>query len=714
MNAPTRIEDRFGVTTETWVVGGERVLKDNDTFVIMDARGDIAADRAQGLFHQGTRFLSVWRLLVDEMRPLLLSSTVKKDNSLLLADLTNHAQPRQGRDQGTVHIFRTRFLWQGTSYERLRITNYGCAPATITIDLEFAADFKDLFELRGMARTACGTHVEPLIAGDTIVLGYQGRDQKSRRTRIAFSPRPEVDDHHARWRLSLAAQEGCVLLATTDLLIAEDPGTRLDYEAAFAERTVATLAAQERTRIFSSNPQFNSWIDRSAADLLTMTSDTVHGRYPYAGIPWYSTVFGRDGLITAIEMLWIDPTIACGVLGLLAAYQADGVNPAQAAEPGKIVHEIRAGEMAALNEVPFRLYYGSADATPLFVLLAALYFERTADVAFMRMLWPHIERALTWIDEYGDGDGDGFVEYATDSPIGLRNQGWKDSPDAVFGADGVTAEGPIALCEVQAYVYAAKSRIADVAAALGHTARADSLRRQAHALQVAFNHHFWLADRHFYALALDGGKRPLAVRASNAGHVLFAGLATPVAAAQVAAALFEDDFFSGWGIRTVAAGEPRYNPLSYHNGSVWPHDNALAAAGLARYGYKGAVVRLTESLFEASQYMDLHRLPELFCGLRRHHDEAPTLYPVACSPQASAAAAVFLLIQSCLGLTIRNGHRPVIHFEHPVLPQFLTELRLEGLRAGTARVDLVIRRYREDVDVHVLFRHGDVDILVAR
>ena len=409
-----------------------------------------------------------------------------------------------------------------------------------------------------------------------------------------------------------------------------------------------------------------------------MTTELSTGPYPYAGIPWFNTPFGRDGIITALESLWLRPALSRGVLAYLASTQATEAIAEQDAEPGKILHETRSGEMAALGEMPFGRYYGSVDATPLFICLAREYYERTGDRTFVESLWPHLEAALRWIDEHGDLDGDGFVEYQRQSCGGLLHQGWKDSDDAVFHADGSPARGPIALSEVQGYVYAAQRAGAALAALLGQSTRAAQLSDRAGQLRERFEQAFWCEDLSSYALALDGDKRPCRVRTSNAGHCLFTGIAREEHARRVANTLLGPASFSGWGVRTVADTESRYNPMSYHNGSVWPHDNALVASGLARYGLTEGALRIWNGLFAASTYFELHRMPELICGFAQEPGEGPVLYPVACSPQAWAAASVFLLIQACLGLEI-HAPKSQVSFTRPQLPAALDELRIHNL-----------------------------------
>jgi glycogen debranching enzyme len=462
----------------------------------------------------------------------------------------------------------------------------------------------------------------------------------------------------------------------------------------------------------TSSHELDAWIRRSAADLAMLTIRTAHGPLPYAGIPWFCTPFGRDALVASLETLWLDPTLARGVLRFLAANQAQADDDANDAEPGKIVHEMRSGEMADLREVPFGHYYGSVDATPLFALVAASYFDRTGDAQLLAELWPHLERALAWIDGAGDPDGDGFVEYRRRSRHGLVNQGWKDSHDSIMHADGSLAEGPIALCEVQAYVYGARAGLARVARRLGYGARAAQLAAAAEEMRSAFAAAFWCDELSTYALALDGKKRACRVRSSNAGQVLLTGLAPPEHADAIARTLLSEDHFSGWGIRTLAVSAPRYNPMSYHDGSVWPHDNALIAAGLARYGYTREAGAILTGLFEACRALEDARLPELFCGFDRHPGEPPTLYPTACSPQAWSAGAVFLLLQSVLGLAI-DGEASVVAFNRPTLPAACDRISLHGIDVGGRAVDLEIGRRGDGIDARVLRECDGVELRVT-
>ena len=440
---------------------------------------------------------------------------------------------------------------------------------------------------------------------------------------------------------------------------------------------------------------FNEWINRSRADLALLTTELPTGPYPYAGIPWFSTPFGRDAIVTALQMLWLDPSLAHGVLTFLAQNQAKETSPFQDAAPGKIMHETRKGEMAALRELPFGKYYGGVDTTPLFVMLAGAYATRTGDLSLIDELWPSLRAAMSWIEGDGDSNKDGFVDYARGAESGLANQGWKDSHDSAFHADGTEARGPIALVEVQGYAYAALRAMADLAERRGEVDDAAAWRARGETLRAAVEDRFWLEDLGYYALALDGGGRPCSVRGSNVGHLLFAGLPTSERAERVIAQLIAPPFNSGWGIRTLASGEVRFNPMSYHNGSIWPHDTALCTAGLARYGERGGVVRLMSGIFEAAVKFEM-RLPELFCGFSRTAGEAPVAYPVACLPQAWSSGAVFMMLQACLGLSV-DAWRGEIHVDRPRLPIGIDQLTVRRLTVGNAAVDLTFQRIGERV-----------------
>jgi glycogen debranching enzyme len=697
------------------------VLKHDDTFALLDRFGDIdSRERAgEGLYHRGTRFLSSLKLKFANGRPLLLSSTVRRDNVLLGADLTNpdvYYESRIFLHRGTLHLYRSLFLWRGTLYQRVLVRNFSLAATEISLTLEFGADFADIFEVRGSKRLHRGILREPEVGDGKVALSYEGLDGVVRRTLIAASIPPQVtfpSAMHFTLRLEPAQErelETTFACDPTGARQMDSPGPA--YTQSLKDATASAEHADQLTcEIVTSNDQFNDWIERSRVDLNMLITGEPQGPYPYGGVPWFTCPFGRDGIITALECLWTSPGIARGVLGFLSANQAQSVCPEQDAEPGKILHEAREGEMAALGEIPFRRYYGSVDATPLYLMLAGQYYRRTGDIGFVRSIWPNLEMAVDWIDRYGDADGDGFVEYSRRSKDGLVQQGWKDSGDSVFHASGELAKAPIALCEVQGYVYAAKLEIAGIAAALGHQQAAQRLMRDAQTLQSRFDDSFWNEELGLYALALDGDKKQCAVRASNAGHCLFTGIANQERAARVAENLLSETFYSGWGIRTVGDAESRYNPMSYHNGSIWPHDNALIAAGMSRYRLTGLAARVLAGLFEVARSLEFSRLPELFCGFTRRPGKGPTSYPVACSPQAWSAGAAFLLLQSSLGLSI-DAMKNRITLVHPVLPRFLSHVRIQSLTAGNGAVDLMLFRSGEGVAVTVERRRGDSDVAV--
>jgi glycogen debranching enzyme len=696
-----------------------RALKHGDTFIVVDSHGDIGASAggSDGLFHDDTRFLSHLELRLNGAQPLLLGSNVRDDNTLLAVDLTNpdlYAGAHIVLEKDIVHVARTLFLWRGTAYQRIAVRNHGLRPVEISLLLRFDNDFADLFEVRGERRARRGTTSRTVIAPNhQVLLSYKGLDDAWRRTTLTFDPQPsELAVDSATYRLTLAPHESVPIFLLVSCREAVEDRPRPFLRGLMAAHRELRRATRDIASVETSNELFNEVLCRSAADLGMLITETPQGRYPYAGIPWYSTTFGRDGMITAIQMLWCDPAMARGVLRRLAAYQAKTFDPPSDAEPGKILHEMRAGEMAALGEVPFGLYYGSVDSTPLFVLLAGLYVERTGDEAMLHELWPAIEAALAWIDGPGDPDRDGFVEYHRQTEKGLANQGWKDSFDAVFHADGRLAQGPVALAEVQGYVFAAKETAARCARRLGRAELADTLHTQAARLAERFEAAFWCPEIETYALALDGAKRPCRVRTSNAGQTLFTGIASAGRARLVAEGLLGPRFFSGWGIRTVARGEARYNPMSYHNGSIWPHDNALIALGFARYGLNRAVSQVAKGLFECATYMDLRRLPELFCGFQRERRRGPTLYPVACAPQAWASATPFSLIQAALGLEF-EPEKGEIRLRNPCLPAFLDEIVIRNLRLGNTVSDLKVRRYGTQVSVEPLRTHGDVQVSVV-
>ncbi len=614
-----------------------QVLKHGDAFVVLNRLGEMsrAGLGEQGLYSKGTRHLSQWEVLVDDRRPMLLNSAMNEDNSELVIEMMNsdvHHNNQHVLTKGTLHISRAILLVQDVLHEQLTLTNYARHEMNLTIEYQFDADFFDVFEVRGAHREQRGQKSEASLGAQSVVLEYVGLDKVRRRTELQFDYRLEkVAGDHVTTNVRLQPGEEKKLNATVSCSAGKSVSIVSTYEAASAQiNRDIQLCRNHQLQIVTSNELFNDWINRSMADLSMLTTNTTYGSYPYAGVPWFSTPFGRDGLITALQTLWMNPGLSKGVLSFLGATQASESTEFSESEPGKILHEMRDGEMATLGEIPFKKYYGTIDATPLYVILAGLYYKRTGDRKFIEYIWGNIKRAVKWIDEWGDVDGDRFIEYARRNSRGLVQQGWKDSDDSIFHANGNDAPGPIALCEVQGYAYQAKLEAANLADLMGETGWSEELRQQAQQLKRKFNDMFWLSSIETFAIALDGEKRPCAVRSSNVGHCLWTGIIETCYARQVAANLLDDASFNGWGVRTISEGEARYNPMSYHNGSVWPHDSAIAAIGLARYGFREEALKLVSGLFESSIHFDIARLPELFCGFRRLPGHGPTLYPVAC------------------------------------------------------------------------------------
>ncbi len=676
-------------------------LKDRDTFVVCDDYGDVLG-AGDGLFHNDTRILSCFRLLLGNKPPSLLSAAISQDNVFFTFHGANQALPYPGGPvgpPGVLHVERKRFLWEERLYERITCTNYSRDVVILPLAMEFGADFHDMFEVRGMKRARRGFQQRPQLDGRSVRFVYEGLDKVERTSIIAFSDPPaRLSAGRAEFMYALQAEGRLELYIEIGAHDGAIPSRERFRAAAARARWDMRARRRHGARIKSSGRLFNDWLEKSRADLALLTTRMETGPYPYAGIPWFSTAFGRDAIITAWQILWFDPSLAKGVLTYLAAHQAQEISTFRDSAPGKIMHETRRGEMPALGEVPFGRYYVGVDTTPLFVALAGAYAERTGDHQLIEDLWPALEGAMGWIEHFGDTNGDGLIDYARGEKSGLANQGWKDSQDSVFHKDGRFPNGPIALVEVQGYAflaYQAMSRFAarrdDDEAARRWAGRAEHVRREVEA-------RFWMDEHDYYGIAVDGAGELCRVKSSNPGHLLFAGLPSKGRARQVANRLMSAAFDTGWGLRTLADGEARYNPMSYHNGSVWPHDTALCALGLSRYGERDGVVSLLSGLFETASNLDM-RLPELFCGFPRAPGEPPVAYPVACLPQAWAAGAVFMLLQAVLGISV-DGERGEIEIWDPHLPIGIDRLWVQGLRVGEERVDLCFERLGGRVAVH--------------
>ena len=704
MEKSSKTQEEVAIETASAIVEvAPYVLKHGDSFVIIDRRGNIRPVRARdhGLFRDGTRFLSHLLVTTGDQLPVLLGSEMNDTADMLTVNVTN-PQLRTNTRHDTVHLRQEVVLWDNTLYVRITTRNYGMEAGEFPVHVAFEADYIDIFEVRGVDRARRGTVHPAEVSKTQVHLGYTGLDDIERQTHLTFDPMPsEINPGCASYTLALEPGAETTITLSVACRYPDESAETLSFADVMAELE-AQHEMQDETmcRIETDNKCFTDWLEASRRDLLLLLTETEHGLYPYAGVPWFSTVFGRDGIITALQIVWFYPEAARGVLSYLAAQQATTEDLLRESEPGKVLHETRPGELANTGEIPFGGYYGTIDATPLFVVLAGRYFQRTGDREFIESLWPNIAAALHWIDNFGDIDGDGFVEYRRKNKAGILQQGWKDSDDSVFYANGDLVEPPVALCEVQGYVYEAKLLAAEMVDALGKQSEAEQLRSQAHSLREAFLEAFWLDELGTYAIALDGDKQPCDVRSSNAGHCLFSGLADPAHAEQITQQFLDPMFFSGWGIRTLAEGEQRYNPMAYHNGTIWPHDNAMIASGMARYGHKDAAAHVLNALFDTSVNMDLYRLPELFCGFVRSKGEGPVGYPVACLPQAWAAGSVFMMLQACLGLSV-DGLKGKIVIDHPVLPTGVDSLQIRRLPVGEKRVDLTLCRTDTGVEINV-------------
>jgi glycogen debranching enzyme len=698
------------------------VLKDREIFICTRTDGDIAVAQisGEGFYANDTRHLSELRLEVGQARPVALSYSASEDRAVLDAtNATLRARSHPQVPQLSLSITRELLIASGRLYYLVRIRNFLPDAVMTSVSLALSADFADMFEVRGIPlRKARGHALAPRQTERGVTFAYLGEDQVFRETVIELDPDPESlrladGGAEASWEVALEPRMPVEILVTAEPSIGgrRRPRRRL-ATAAEVLRVVEARWASRCTTVVSDNERFDDLIGTSSRDLRALIVPAADGEIVAAGIPWYVAPFGRDALVSSCEALVLNPDLLRDALVVLAKLQATADDPWRDAEPGKILHELRVGELAGASLIPHTPYYGTVDATPLFLMGAASYYSWTGELETLRMLRPALDRALHWIDEYGDGDGDGFIEYERRSAAGLRNQGWKDSENSIVHADGSLAEGPIALVEAQGYVYAAKQTIADVYEALDLEDVADRLRGEARALRAAFNESFWNADEGTFALALDGRKRQVASVTSNPGHCLYCGIVDANKARSVAERMLADDMFGGWGVRTLSSLNPAYNPMSYHNGSVWPHDNAIIAAGLKRYGHQDAVERIASCLLEVAAGAHDSRLPELYCGFDRAERASVVAYPVACIPQAWAAAAPFLILQAMLGLSA-NAPGRALTIQRPALPEWLQSLRLEGLRVGDASVTLSFERGGEATSFTLSEQTGELNVTMA-
>ena len=677
------------------------------TFFAATHQGDLVPPGAPhiGLFHNDTRFLSHFELRINEAEPLVLSSTtVGADNSRV--ELTAKGGPITGGNLdipiNNIYVHREQILDKSHFYDVLDFQNFHDGDVTIKVEISFAADFMDIFQVRGILRGKSGRYYQPVVEDSNVIFRYEGLDRRRRVTKLTFDPRPHsLNPDRVSWQCSLAPR-GRTRLATRIAMLVSD----LEDQTRFPEtsptfdeiHTHSTMQYEEWrracTRFRSDNKIFDSLLQTSIKDFYALGMPDRAGTAIAAGVPWFAALFGRDSLLSSYETLILNPGLARGTLLVLASYQGLENCNERDETPGKILHERRSGEMTATNEIPFGRSYGSVDATPLFLILAHEYLRWTGDKALLHELKEALIAATRWILEHGDLDGDGLIEYCRQNPKGLLNQGWKDSGDAYRHSHGQIAKAPMALVEVQGYAVRALAAASELLKLLNEEELGMYAMKRSNEIRTLLESQFWLQDRDYYAMALDRDKMPLRVDGSNPGHLLFSRAISTQRASQVANRLLSDSLFSGWGIRTLSSAERYFNPMSYHCGSVWPHDNAMIGYGMARYGFHQQSSTIFQSLYDAALHFRDYRLPELFCGVERLAKSEPVHYPVSCSPQAWAAGAPFLLMTGLLGLRPSAGMDELAIVD-PYLPPFLGRLRLDNLRVGSSRLSLEFQREKE-------------------
>ena len=694
-----------------------RVIKENDLFFMTDKDGDIPSDNSSGygLYTRDTRFLSRLETRINGKKPLLLSSAAD-ENYIAVIRLTNPHMEEDGEVilwRESVELLRKRFIYQGALYESMRLTNFSPQAARFAYSAQFDSDFMDMFVVRGFESGSLGQRVGTTVQPRQLTFAYEGADQVRRETRISWNLQEARvgEGGSVEFQLELGPGESEeIRFYIAPYIQGEGPDQHSPEEALQGLEQAYQTWNESTTAVRSDFKLFDALYHRGIQDLRVLLTDLGHGPFPVAGLPWYAVPFGRDSLIAALQMLIANPSMAKGTLLTMAACQGDSHDPWRDETPGKIMHEIRYGELANTHQVPFTPYYGTIDATPLFLVLAAEYYHWTRDAELLQRMMPNLERAIQWIEQYGDLDGDLFVEYDRTSSRGITNQGWKDSSDSIVHADGEYAQSPIALVEVQGYVYQAYTRLAPILSSLGQTELAAKLDQRARELQQRFEASFWMEKEQYYAIALDREKRQVQSVTSNPGHLLMSGIASPDRARAIAQRLTAPDLFSGYGIRTMSAASTGYNPMSYHDGSVWPHDNSLCLLGLSQGGFQREAVSVMEGLLRAAEKFEYNRLPELFCG---YEDSIgyPVAYPVACSPQAWAAGTPLVFVQGLLGVQ-PNGLERTLTLRPMLLPQ-MNELHVANLRVGDGRLSLKLHRLSGDkVGVDMVSNTTGYEILI--
>ncbi len=667
---------------------GTVTLVEGTSFCLSADNGDVLPDSAEGLYFLDTRFLSQLELRIDGRHLEPLGAALGEPFS---ATFLGRSHPLPERADSGLVVFRRRHVGRGMR-EELEVRNYASERCDVAVELAVAVDFADLFAVKEGRVEHRGRFSHEMLSS-AMRFGHQ-LDGRLREVEVAFSEPAQVASGRATWHLHLppgGSWTTCVGVVAAVDRVEIEPRYRCGEPVARSKPEVR-LAAWRRAmpELHTDHAALAEAVRQAAEDLGALRIfDPEHPDRVVvaAGAPWFMTVFGRDSLLAGWMALLVDPDLARGALETLARFQGTRVDPETEEEPGRILHEMRFGGAPSLSLGGGTVYYGSADATPLFVMLLGELRRWGLDDAAVKHLLPHADRALRWIDDYGDADGDGYVEYERKTPRGLANQGWKDSWDAIRYADGRVAAAPLALCEVQGYVYAAYIARAQLADESGDVATYERYRRKAAELKAAFNRDFWLPDRGWFAVALDADKRPVDSLASNMGHCLWTGIVDADKAASVAQHLLSPAMFSGWGVRTLAASTPGYNPVSYHCGSVWPHDNALIASGLMRYGFVDHAHRVIEAMLDVAA-SNGGRLPELFSGLGRDEVGVPAAYPTSCVPQAWAAASPLLFLRTLLRIDPWVPRRRL--WVAPALPPSINRLRLDRVPVGTDRIDLEV------------------------
>ncbi|HEY7061090.1 MAG TPA: glycogen debranching N-terminal domain-containing protein [Chloroflexota bacterium] len=695
------------------------VLKQGGVFLLCDDDGDICPDSEQGLYLHDMRYLSGETLRLNGV-PLVSLLADAGDGDRGVFGLTNpDIQDADGKlriRKDTLGISREKRLDDDFT-ETITVRNYAAAPAAFTLQLSYRADFADMFVIRGAQPVKRGTLHEPRIDGDTLRFRYDGADGHTRCTAVQLSRRPdEQRGGDLAYHVTLQAHD-CWALTVTTRLYDECDGKAEPRSSMAGDSAIGALqpsrdgAASEGMRVTTSSALFNNILDRSIRDLHMLAMRRQGDAFFAAGVPWYVALFGRDSLVTALQVVAFDPAVARETLRVHAAHQGSKVDDWRDEQPGKILHELRCDEMANLHEIPQTPYYGTIDSTPLFLVLLGEYCAWTGDLGLFHELRDSVQAALLWIEDYGDSDGDGFVDYQTRSPKGLRNQGWKDSGNGVVMEDGSLAEPPIALPEVQGVVYLAWSLTADLSERAGDAATAKGLRQRAQQLRTAFNDAFWLPGVGYYAFCKQADGRFSRSIASNPAHALWTGIVDPGRARAVVERALQPDMFTGWGVRTLSADDRSYNPIDYQLGSIWPHDNAFVAAGMHRYGYVGEASRVFTAIKEAATEFPHFRLPETFAGYDRGYASKPVRYPVACNPQAWAAGTIPYMLRTALGLQ-PDACEQRLRIVRPHLPDWLHWVAVHNLRVGDARVDLRYERSDAKTLVAVTDKRGDLTVTV--